>query len=189
MANLFPDIYPTEWIPEYERYQERDTAKNGALQINSYDPVTQFFAKATWNTLTRAQYDQIEDHWSTCAASAFHLYDFHFHKQRGVFVAVSNGTSLVYTLPAKSVVSPVIKHNNAAPGTQPTLLSGTGAEGEDQVQYTSSSKPAAGVVITFDAPDAHRKYEVNYGAIRFRGRHREANVWIIEAEFAQKVVA
>ena len=190
MANLFPDIYPNEWSPEYERYQERDAAKNGALQINSYDPVTQFSAKATWNTLTRAQYDQIEDHWSTCAASAFHLYDFFLHKQRGAFVAISDGSSLIYTLPAKSVAATrVIKHNNAAASSQPVLLIGTGAEGEDQIQYTSGTKPAAGVVITLDVPDARRKYEVNYGTTRFRGQHREADVWIIEAEFIQKVLA
>jgi hypothetical protein len=189
MANLFPDIYPNEWLPEYERFQDRDTAKNGALQINSYDPVNQFFAKATWNTLTRAQYDAIEDHWFSCAASAFHIYDFFLHKQRGVWVAQSDGSSLIYTLPARGVVLPLVRHNNVAAGTQPTLLAGTGGEGESQIQYTSGTKPAAGVVITFDAPDAFRKYEVHYGNVRFRGHHREADVWIIEAEFIQKVVA
>jgi hypothetical protein len=83
----------------------------------------------------------------------------------------------------------VVRHNNIAAGTQPTLLAGTGGEGESQIQYTSGTKPAAGVVITFDAPDAFRKYEVHYGNVRFRGHHREADVWIIEAEFIQKVVA
>ncbi len=189
MANLFPDIYPNEWLPEYERYQERDTAKNGALQINSYDPVNQFYAKATWNTLTRAQYDQLEDHWQSFAATAFHLYDFFLHKQRGVYVATADGTTTIYTLPAKNVVSPVIKHNNVTATSQPSLTVGTGGEGEDRIQYTTATKPAAGVVITLDAPDARRKYEVNYGNVRFKGRHREADVWIVEAEFIQKVTA
>lgn len=189
MANLFPDIYPNDWSPEYERYQERDSANNGALQINSYDPVVQFFAKATWNTLTRSQYDQLEDHWFSCAAIAFSLYDFFLHKQRGAWVAQSDGASLIYSLPAKSVASPVVRHNNAIAATQPTLLIGTGSEGADQIQYTVASKPASGVVITFDAANARRKYEVNYEATRFRGRHREADVWTVEAEFVQKVVA
>ena len=189
MADLFPDIYPTEWLPEYERYQERDTAKNGALQINSFDPVNQFFAKATWNTLTRAQYDEIEDHWFSFSATAFHIYDFFLHKQRGVWVAQSDGAALVYTLPAKSVSAPILRHNNVIASAQPTLIVGSGAEGADQIQYALASKPASGAVITFDAPDAYRKYEVNYGNVRFRGRHREADVWIIEAEFIQKVVA
>ncbi|HEX8169276.1 MAG TPA: hypothetical protein VF824_01910 [Thermoanaerobaculia bacterium] len=189
MANLFPDIYPNEWLPEYEHYQERDTAKNGFLQINTYDPVKQFFAKATWNTLTRQQYDLIEDHWWSFAASAFHIYDFFLHKLRGVYVATADGVSTVYTLPAKNVIAPVIKHNNVTIASQPTLLVGTGGEGEDQVQYTSLTKPSVGVVITLDAPNARRKFECNYGAVRFRGRHREADVWIIESEFTQKVVA
>lgn len=189
MANLFPDLYPNDWLPEYERYQERDTARNGFLQINSYDPVTQFFAKAVWNTLSRAQYDQLEDHWHSYAASGFHLYDFFLHKQRGVYIATADGTSTVYTLPAKSVATPVIKHNNVTAASQPVLLLGAGGEGEDRIQYTTPTRPAAGVVLTFDAPDARRKYEVNYGNVRFRGRHREADVWIVEAEFLQKVTA
>lgn len=189
MANLFPDIYPNEWLPEYERFQERDSAKNGALQINSYDPVVQFSAKATWNTLTRTQYDQIEDHWSLYAATAFHIYDFFQHKQRNLWVAQSDGVSLIYSLPATSVVTPLVRHNGVAAATQPVLLIGSGSEGADQIQYTIASKPAIGVVITFDAADARRKYEVNYATVRFRGRHREADVWIVEAEFIQKVVA
>lgn len=189
MANLFPEIYPNEWLPEYEQFQERDTAKNGFLQINSYDPVRQFFARAVWNTLTRPQYDQLEDHWWSFSASAFQLYDFFLHKQRGVYVAAADGTSTVYTLPAKGVVSPVVRHNGVIASSQPTLLIGAGGEGEDRIQYTTGSKPAAGVVITLDAPDAHRKYEVNYHSAKFRGRHREADVWIVEAEFIQKVVA
>lgn len=189
MANLFPDIYPNDWTPEYERFQDRDTAKNGALQINSYDPVHQFFAKGTWNTLTREQYDEIEDHWFACATLAFDLFDFFVHKQRGVFVAQSNGASVIYTVPARSVSAPVVRHNNAVAGAQPALLVGSGGDGSDQLQYTSLSKPAAGIVITLDAPNARRKYEVNYGNVRFRGRHREADIWTIEAEFIQKVVA
>ncbi|HET7436027.1 MAG TPA: hypothetical protein VFN10_15060 [Thermoanaerobaculia bacterium] len=189
MANLFPDIYPNEWLPEYERFQERDKAKNGFLQINSYDPVNQFFAKATWNTLTRTQYDQIEDHWFSYAASAFHIYDFFLHKVRGVYVATADGVATIYTLPAKAVVSRTVKHNTVTAAAQPTLLVGTGAEGEDQIQYTTTSKPAAGVVITLDATDARRKFECNYADVRFRGRHREADVWIVEAELIQKVVA
>jgi hypothetical protein len=187
--NLFPDIYPNEWQPEYERYQERDTAKSGRLQINSYDPVTQFFAKAVWNTLSRSEYDAIEDHWHSYAAAPFFLYDFFLHKQRGIYVATSDGVSTIYTLPAKSVVAPLIKHNNVAAATQPTLLVGGGGDGQDQVQYSAATKPAAGVVLTLDSPDAQRLYEVNYEGIRFRGYHREADVWIIEAEFIQKVVA
>lgn len=189
MANLFPEIYPNEWFPEYERFQERETAKNGALQINSYDPVNQFFAKATWNTLTRAQYDELEDHWFSYAATAFDLYDFFLHKQRGVWVATSDGSATVYTLPAKGVQLPVIRHDGVAAPSQPTLLVGAGGGGEDRVQYTAGTKPAAGVVLTFDAPNAFRKYEVNYGNVRFRGHHREADVWIVEAEFVQKVLA
>ncbi|MFP5247065.1 MAG: hypothetical protein ACLGH0_10265 [Thermoanaerobaculia bacterium] len=189
MANLYPDIYPNEWLPEYERFQERDTSKAGQLQINSYDPVNQFTATATWNTLTRTQYDQLEDHWFSYAASSFHLYDFFLHKQRGVYVATADGVTTVYTLPAKAVVSRLIKHNNITASSQPSLLVGTGAEGEDQISYTAATKPAAGVVVTLDAADARRKYECNYGNVRFRGRHREADVWIVEAEFIQKVVA
>lgn len=189
MANLFPEIYPNEWLPEYERFQERETAKNGALQINSYDPVNQFYAKATWNTLTRGQYDELEDHWFSYAASAFNLYDFFLHKQRGVYVATADGSSTLYTLPANGVSAPVIRHNNTPAASQPTLLVSAGGEGEDCIQYTAGTKPAAGVVVTFDAADAFRKYEVNYGNVRFRGRHREADVWIVEAEFIQKVTA
>jgi hypothetical protein len=189
MSNLFPEIYPAEWSPEYEHFQDRDTAKNGALQINSYDPVKQFYAKATWNTLTRNEYDLIEDHWWSCAAASFGLYDFYLHKLRGVYVATADGVSTVYTLPAKGVVAAVLKHNNTTAAAQPTLLVSAGGEGEDQVQYTSATKPAAGVVITIDAANAYRKFECNYGAVRFRGRHRQSDIWIVEAEFIQKVVA
>jgi hypothetical protein len=189
MANLFPEIYPNEWLPEYERHQDRDTAKNGALQINSYDPVAQFFAKGTWNTLTRAQYDVLEDHWLSNAASSFDIFDFFSHKQRQVYVATADGASLVYTLPAKAVIAPVVYFDGGAASTQPTLSASTGAQGEDRITFTSPAKPASDVVLTFNAPDACRRYEVNYGNVRFRGRHRESDVWIVEAEFIQKVVA
>ena len=189
MANLFPDIYPTDWQPEYERFQERDIAKSGALQINSYDPVNQFRAKATWNTLTRAQYDQLEDHWWSYSASAFDIFDFFLHKHRGLYVATADGISTTYTLPARSVGSRLVKHNSATASVQPSLLVGTGGQGEDQLQYTSASRPAAGVVITLDCSDARRRYECNYGTAKFLGHHREADVWVVEAEFIQKVLA
>ena len=187
MANLFPNIYPTVWSVEWERYQDRDTSNRGFLQINSYDPVSQATAHAEWQALTRTEYDQIKDHWWVCAASSFSLFNFDLDKLRGLFVAVADGTSLIYTLPAKSVSGYVIKHNNVAAASQPTLLIGAGPEGEDQLQYASGTKPAAGVVLTIDAADAQQKFDANYSEVKFVGRHRESDLWIIEATFTQKV--
>ncbi|MGN6187054.1 MAG: hypothetical protein ACTHQM_25745 [Thermoanaerobaculia bacterium] len=189
MANLFPEIYPNDWTPEYERFQDRDTAKNGALQISSYDPVAQFFAKGVWNTLTRVEFDLLEDHWHSNAATPFDLFDYFSHKQRQVYVAVADGVSTIYTLPAKTVVLPLVYVAGVLATVQPALLVGSGPQGEDQIQFAFANRPASGSVITFNAPNACRRYEVQYGNVRFRGRHREADVWSVEAEFIQKVVA
>jgi hypothetical protein len=188
MPNPFPDIYPGTWDPDWERFQERDTAKSGALQINAYDPTRQFSARGTWSTLTRAQYDQIEDHWFANDTLEFTLFNFRHRKLRDVWVAVADGVSLIYDVPGKLIVSPSVKHNNVVAGSQPALISGTGIDGRDQIQYTSGTKPAAGVVITLSAADGRQAFEVNYGNVRFSDRHREADIWIAEAEFVQKVV-
>lgn len=187
--NPFPDIYPTLWEPDRERFQDRDSAKGGMLQINSYDPVKQFRARGRWDTLTRAQFDLIEDHWDSFAASDFTLFNFFYRKFRDVFIAVADGTSTVYDLPGKEIVSPSIKHDLVVYGTQPTLLVGTGADGRDQIQYTALSKPGAGVVLTLSAADGRQAFEVNYVNTDFPDRHREADLWIVEAEFVEKVVA
>ena len=186
--SLFPEIYPTVWEPTPDRFEERDSAPGGFIQINAYDPVVQIAAHASWETLTRANYDLIEDHWYA-NTDAFYLFNFHFRKLRDIFIAIADGVALTYTLPAKGVVGQSIKHNNVVAGSQPTLSVGSGANGEDQIVYTGGTKPANGVVLTFNATDARQRLELNYGTTKFLGRHREADVWKIEADFVQKVVA
>ncbi|HWW60066.1 MAG TPA: hypothetical protein VN181_01740, partial [Thermoanaerobaculia bacterium] len=88
---------------EPERFQERDLSPSGMLQINTTDPVIQAHVKAEWNMLSRAEYDQIKDHWWASSTSSFFIYNQDFDKLRGVWVAVANGISTVYTLPAKNV--------------------------------------------------------------------------------------
>jgi len=189
MANPFPDIYPGVWEPDWDRFQDRDNAQGGAVQINTYDPTKRFEARAAWSVLSRTQYDTIEDHWWSFATSDFTLFNFWHRKLRDVWVAVADGVSLIYDLPGKQIVTPSVKHNNVVAGTQPSLVTATGADGRDQIQYTAGSKPAAGVVITLSAADGRQAFEVNYGNVRFTDRHREADIWIAEAQFLMKVVA
>lgn len=188
MANLFPDIWPELWEPDFIPFEDRDTSRSGALQINSYDPLNQLVARASWKE-DRPEYEQIEDHWFAHHAHDFHLYEFLYRKLRGLFVAVADGIATVYTLPAKSVAGLSIKHNGVVAGTQPTLLVGTGAEGEDQIQYTAPTKPAAGVVVTLDATNGRQKLEVNYEDALFPDRHFEATIKTVQLRFRQKVVA
>jgi hypothetical protein len=186
---VFPDIYPTVWDPDWERFEEIDRARSGRLQVNQWDPVRHFGAKASWSTLTRARYDQIEDHWCSYDGSSFTLFNFRLRKLRDVFVVVANGSSLIYDLPGKEIVGLSIKHNNVVAGTQPTRLVGTGLEGRDQIQYTSGTKPANGVVLTASASDGRQAFDANYGNVKFPDRHRTADIWIAEAEFVVRVVA
>jgi hypothetical protein len=186
MANLFPDIHPTEWEPDWDRFQERDTARSGRLQINTYDPTFEFSARAKWSMAERTtEFELIEDHWWANATNTFDLYHFWPRKLRDVFVAIADGISTTYTLPAKEVASPIVKHNNAVPATQPALFAGTGAQLADQIQYTAATKPANGVVITLSAAEGRQLFKVNYRTVKFAPRHREADLWIIEVEFIQ----
>ena len=188
MANLFPNIYPTTWEPDWERWEEIDRSRSGRVQINQWDPTQHFVARASWSTLSRAEYDQIEDHWWDYDGSAFTLFNFRLRKLRDVFVIVADGTSTIYDLPANGVVTPSIKHDNVVAGTQPTLLVGTGLEGRDQIQYTNPTKPGAGMVVTVSAADGYQAFDLHYGNVRFSDRHREADIWIAEAEFIRKLV-
>lgn len=189
MANPFPDIYPTVWEPDFDSYREDDTARDGYLQVNSYDPVDQLGAHAEWTLLSRASRDQIKAHRDACKDISFTLFDFFYSTVSGLFVAVADGTSTLYTLPAKAVAGQTIKHNGVAAGTQPTLLAGTGTDGKDQIQYTSGTKPGAGVTVTFDATDARLWYEVFYHAAKYSPRHREADIWGLSLDFIQKVAS
>ena len=189
MPNVFPDIYPAVWEPDFDPYQERDEARDGYLQINSYDPVDQLSAHAEWTLLSRAQRQQIKAHRDANKDVFFSLFDFWFDTVTGLFVATADGVSTVYTLPAKAVAGQTIKHNAVTAGTQPTLLAGTGTDGKDQILYTSGTKPGAGVTITFDATDARLWYEVFYRSAKYPPRHRDADIWGLSFDFIQKVIA
>lgn len=192
MPNLFPDIEPEEWEVEHSAFQERDTSKSGDVQINAYDPVVQLFPRGKWEILQpRSEADLIEDHFYAYRGTTFSLYDFSLRKVRNLFVAVADGVSTIYTLPAKSVAGAVIKHNAVAAGTQPAILVGSGAEGEDRIQYTAGTKPAAGVVITLDATDARQKLELIYASPKWAPRRvaGTGNVFEVTLDFIQDVVS
>jgi hypothetical protein len=190
MPNLFPDIYPTIWEPEFDRpSREIDEARDGYAQINSYDPVDMLYAHGEWQTLTRAKRDQLKAHRDANVDRSFNLFDFWFSTVSALFVATADGTATVYTLPAKAVAGMVARHNGSVAGTQPSLSVGTGADGQDQLVYTSGSKPGAGVVVTFDAADARLYYEVLYRSARFPMRHRGADIFTVILDFIKKVAA
>jgi hypothetical protein len=190
MPNLFPDIYPTVWEPEWDRpTQEMDDARDGYVQINSYDPVDILTAHAQWELLSRAQRDQLKAHRDANCDRSFSIYDFWYSTPSGLFVAVADGMATTYTLPAKAVAGQVMRHNGVVAGTQPALSAGTGADGQDQVIYTAPTKPGAGVVVTFDATDARLFYEVFYRSAKFPPRHRTADLWVVVLDFIKKVAA
>ncbi|MGZ5445263.1 MAG: hypothetical protein ACXW31_04300 [Thermoanaerobaculia bacterium] len=191
MPNLFPDLEPDFWEIQHDAYQERDTAKSGGVQINAYDPVVQMFPRGRWEILQpRTEIDQIEDHFYAYRDDVFSLYDFELRKMRNLFVAVADGVATVYTLPAKAVAGAVIRHNAVAAGTQPTLLVGTGAEGEAQIQYTAPTKPGSGVVITLDASDARQKLELIYATPKWVPRRvaGTGNIYEVQLDFVQDVI-
>jgi hypothetical protein len=185
VPNLFPDIYPTVWEPSDDDYQSRVRAKNGFLQINTSDPVLQWQAKGSWQTLSAVKRVQIEDHWFSYKTSIFSLFNFWSRKIRGAFVAIGNGTLTTFPLPAKALVGATVKVNGVAANPQPTITEGTGPDGN--AQATFSAAVANGAVITLDATEGRQLYEVNYLTENNQPRHREADVWTIDREFLQVV--
>lgn len=185
MPNLFPDLYPTVWEPNDEDYQSRVRAKSGFLQINTSDPVLQWGAVGRWESLVRSKLEQIEDHWFDHKTAVFSVFNYWKRKIRGAFVAIANGVITTFPLPAKNLVSAVIKVNGVAADPQPTLSVGTGPDGNDQAVFAAA--PANGAVITLDAAEGRQLYDVNYITTRNSPVHREADIWIIEREFLQAV--
>lgn len=185
VTNLFPEIYPTTWEPDVNDDQLRTRAKNGFVQINTYDAVVQWLAKGAWETLTGAQRDQIEDHWFTNKRLLYSLFNFWSQKIRGALIGLGNGSTTVFNLPAKNTSGQTVKVNGTAASPQPTISIGTGPSGLDQATF--SSAPANGAVLTLDANAGQQLYDVNYKTVSFPPRHREADVWTCEIEFEQAV--
>lgn len=185
--SLFPEIYPQVWEPDRERTQARIRSIDGFLQINSYDPVKLFRAHAEWNVLSRAEFDTIEDHWHSNDGN-FKLFNFYSRKIRNEFVAIGNGTTKTFSLPAKAVSGITVKLNGvvAAPSSY-ALTAGTGVDSCDEITFTVA--PANGALVTFDAANARQLYAVAYGDATFPDRVREADIGIITLDFEEAVAA
>lgn len=185
MPNLFPDIYPAVWEPTWEAYQERDEARDGYLQINSYDPVDQMGAHGAWSMASRAERDQIRAHRDANKDRSFTLIDFHSSSPASVYVAAGDGATKTFTLPAKAVAG--ITVTVAGAPTAVTLHAGAGVDGADTIEFVAA--PAAAAVIRFTATDARMFYEVFYRDGKFAWRHVEADLWAVQCDFTQKVTA
>ncbi len=185
MPNVFPDIYPAVWEPSWEAYQERDEARDGFLQLNSYDPVDQVSAHAGWSTLSRAERDQIKAHRDANKDRSFTLFDFHSATPAAVYVATGNGVATAFTLPAKAVAGLTVTVNGAPVAV--VLAAGAGTDGADRITF--AAPPAAGAIIRFSATEARMRYELLYKVGTFAWRHVEADIWSIETDFIQEVAA
>lgn len=189
MPNLFPDLEPTIWSPRYVKFDERDQARNGFVQINDYDDngFEQFHAAAEWQMADTTEKRQLLAHWRAHAQEEFTLFDWWRDPITDLWFATGDGATLTFTLPGKNVVGQSIKHNGVVAGTQPTLTAGTGPDGEDQVTYLVA--PANGVLLTFDATEARRRYSLLYVNFEWAPEHREADLWIVRASFIEAVAA
>jgi hypothetical protein len=184
---LFPDIYPQVWEPDRERSQARIRSIDGFLQINSYDPAKLFRAHAEWNVLSREEFDAIEDHWHSHDGT-FKLFNFYSRKVRNEFVAIGNGTTKTFALPAKGVLGATVKLNGvvqAASGY--SITASSGIDGCDEITFVVA--PANGAVVTFDAADARQLYVVAYVDGKFSDRIREADIGIVTLDFEEAVAA
>lgn len=175
------------WEPDRERSQARIRSIDGFLQINSYDPVKLFRAHAEWNVLSRAEFDAIEDHWHQ-SDGTFKLFNFYSRKVRNEFVAIGNGVTKTFPLPAKGVTGATVKLNGVSQAPSGyAITAGTGIDGCDEITFTVA--PANGAVITLDASDARQLYVVAYVDGKFPDRIREADIGIVTLDFEEAVVS
>jgi len=190
MANPFPDIYPDAgWEITLESLGDIDMSADGIPQIDIYDPAEPFHGIAHWKLLQGADLDTlVRPHYLAQKDSnvGFSIFDFDPHAATALACGTGNGVQTVFTIPAKEVSGATVKDNGAAvSGSAYTILTGTGADGEDQISFTSARANAH--LITLDAASARRRYTVIYITRKWSPRHNEANLWILDLEFYEKV--
>jgi hypothetical protein len=190
MANPFPDIYPDAgWEISLESLGDIDFSVDGIAQIDTYDPAEPFHGIAHWKLLSGSDLDTlVRPHYASQKDSnvGFSIFDFDPHVVTALACGTGNGGTTIFTIPAKAVSGQTVKDNGAAvSGSAYTILAGTGADGEDQISFTVA--PLNTHVITIDATSARRRYTVIYITRKWAPKHNEANLWILDLEFYEKV--
>ena len=189
LGETFPDIQPSVWRSRERDNQDRDEAGDGWVQINSWEPVDNggiiWFPRGEWNILSTDQRKQLRRHWKRNSRKTFALFNFVRDEIAGLYVGTGNGATAIYTLPAKLVSGQIVYLDTGAgpvvAAPQPVLLSGSGGDGADRIQF--SADVANNAVITFDATDARQRYYVVYSSIEIDPGRRGGSVWTYAVEF------
>jgi hypothetical protein len=193
LGDTFPDIRPSVWVPLERDLQDREEAGDGWTQINSYEPPDNggiiFAPEATWNSLTTtANRKTLTGHWRRNSRKQFHLFNFWQDAIAGLYAATGNGIASRFTLPAKSVSGLLVYIDTGAgpvaAAPQPAIIVGGGADQADDIQFAGAV--ANGAVITFDAADARRRYDVIYQSVEIAPGHRGGTVWTFAANFIEQ---
>jgi hypothetical protein len=197
MANPFPDIFPDGpdgWQPDLgdEIGEAIDISVNGIVQINVFDFVEIFRAKASWKVAGPSDRDSIRTHYLANRSSntGFSLFDFFVLPYTALACGTGNGSNKTFTIPGKATAGHVVYDNGGVVSASNYAISvGTGADGEDQIVYTvGATAPANGHLITCDVTAARKRFKVLYvtrkWSLRWSG---EGDIWVIELEFIEKV--
>jgi hypothetical protein len=100
--------------------------------------------------------------------------------------ATISGNISVFTIPAKTTTVSAVYKNGGAPGSY-TILVGTGADGEDQISFTTA--PITGDVITCDLSAGRKRYTVIYLTRKWSLRWIEGDIWSVTLEFQERLAA
>jgi hypothetical protein len=192
MANPFPDIAPDGpdgWQPDLgddDIGQALDISANGIVQINVYDNVEPFRGRGSWKLLGPTDRKSIRDHHKANKASnaGFTLFDFFLLDHAALPCGTGNGTQTVFTIPAKATAGHTVKDNGSSVGGW-TILVGTGADGEDQISFTTA--PLNAHVITCDVTAGRKRYTVLYITRKWSLRWVEGDIWAVALEFVEKL--
>lgn len=118
-----------------------------------------------WALLTSSEMQQIDDFVRSMsgAASAFDWWDWKTFHWIFLPVGTGDGSTSVFTLPAKSVsdLEVYVAGTLKTEPTHYTKSSGTGANGEDQITFTAGNIPASGTAIWCHAL-CKRKFTVTF---------------------------
>jgi hypothetical protein len=186
MPNVFPNILADTMKRRRKKFQKRIRREDGGLQVNVPHPVEQFVFHGEWNTLSGVDLASITDHFDVNGTGTFTLFDNDRYVSSLQF-GVGNGTTTIFTLPAKSTVGLIIKKNGVTQTitTNYTVSVGTGTDGEDQVTFVVA--PALNDVLTFSATTARRRHTVWYTTEELEEEPIEADIWRLIIDFEEKV--
>lgn len=148
--------YPSTPVPSYSvsitaRWKTLITPFDSGKEQRRQKQIQNIYdATLLYNRLALSDIGILWDFYQSCKGSlyAFYYYDLEENRRtwKDEYVAVGDGTTLIFDLSGKNTSAQLIYFNGALQGGGYSILTGGGSESADRVSFTTA--PPAGTIIT-----------------------------------------